>query len=370
VAHNGNLVNASNLKNALEEEGSIFHSSSDSEVMIHLIARSKVESMTGRVLEMLGKIKGAYSCLFLSEKELIGIRDPNGFRPLVLGALGESYVLASETCALDLIGADFVREIEPGEMIQITKAGINSFRPFVSVTNSQCIFEYIYFARPDSLIFGRQVYEVRKELGRQLAREQPVRDADMIIPVPDSGVGAAIGYAYELGIPFDMGMIRNHYVGRTFIEPEQRIRHFGVKLKLNIAPSTIEGKKVVIIDDSIVRGTTSRKIIEMVRSRGAKEVHLRISSPPTRFPCYYGIDTPDREELIASQNSVDEIKKFITSDSIGYLSVQGMHNVVNSIKGERGFCDACFTGNYPVIVENRPFSKNQMHLFENGFQCQ
>jgi amidophosphoribosyltransferase len=290
------------------------------------------------------------------------VRDPNGFRPLILGKLDGAYIVASETCALDLIEAEFIREIEPGEMVLIDKNGLKSFHPFGKVQPSPCIFEFIYFARPDSTIFGRQVYGVRKEFGRQLAREHGV-DADVVIPIPDSGVPAAIGYAEESGIPFQLGLIRNHYVGRTFIEPQQSIRHFGVKIKLNPVREVIEGKRVVVIDDSIVRGTTARKIIKMIRNAGAREIHMRVSSPPTSFPCYYGIDTPTRKELISSSHSVEEINRYITSDTLGYLSQEGMMVAAGAAKETgRTFCDACFSGNYPVKFP-RLKSDSQMGLF-------
>lgn len=348
VAHNGNLVNAQELRNELEHKGSIFSTIADTEVIIHLIARAQSDSLVERLGEALHRIKGAYSLVFMTETRMVAVRDPNGFRPLVLGMLDGAYVVASETCALDLIEAQFIREIEPGEMVVVDKEGLKSFFPFKETKPSPCIFEFIYFARPDSTIFNRQVYEVRTEFGRQLAREHEV-EADLVIPIPDSGVPAAIGYAEQSGIPFQFGLIRNHYVGRTFIEPQQSIRHFGVKLKLNPVRDMIAGKRVVIVDDSIVRGTTARKIIKMVRNAGAKEVHVRISSPPTSFPCYYGINTPTRKELIASSHSVEEINRYITSDTLGYLSRDGLLAAASSQGEEYGkFCDACFSGEYPV----------------------
>jgi len=345
IAHNGNLVNASLLKDELEAYGSIFQSTMDSEVIVHLIAQSRMGTLNDRIVDALRHVQGAYSLLLITEKELIAVRDPHGFRPLALGKLGDATVLASETCALDLIEAAYVRDIEPGEMVVIDKDGIHSSFPFRHEEPSHCIFEFIYFARPDSMVFGQNVYAIRKAFGRQLARETGVA-ADVVIPVPDSGVPAALGYAEEAGIPFDTGLIRNHYVGRTFIEPRQSIRHFGVKIKLNAIRDIINGKRVVVIDDSIVRGTTSRKIVKMIRSAGAKEVHMRISSPPTVCPCYYGIDTPRREELIAAANSLDSINEFITSDTLGYLSVEGLYQAVT--EAGSSFCDACFTGKYPV----------------------
>jgi len=348
IAHNGNLVNAQEIRNDLEHRGSIFSTTADTEVIIHLLARAPSDSLPDRVTEALKTIKGAYSLVFLTETRMVAVRDPNGFRPLALGKLDGAYVVASETCAFDLIEAEFIREIEPGEMILIDKNGIKSFHPFGKATPSPCIFEYIYFARPDSTIYGREVYGVRKEFGRQLAREHAV-EADVVIPIPDSGVPSAVGYAEESGIPFQLGLIRNHYVGRTFIEPQQSIRHFGVKLKLNPVREEIEGKRVVVIDDSIVRGTTARKIIKMIRNAGAREIHVRISSPPTSFPCYYGIDTPTRKELISSSHTIEEINRYITSDSLGYLSREGMLSAAGVAEGNaRHFCDACFSGYYPV----------------------
>ncbi|PLX98318.1 MAG: amidophosphoribosyltransferase [Desulfuromonas sp.] len=362
IAHNGNLVNARECRNELEQAGSIFSTVADTECIIHLLARSQADSLPDRVVEALKQVKGAYSLVFLTETRLVAARDPNGFRPLCLGKIDGAYVIASETCAFDLIEAEFIREIEPGELVVIDKHGLKSFRPFDQVEPSPCIFEYIYFARPDSTIFGEQVYRVRKEFGRQLAREHAV-EADVVMAVPDSGVPAAIGYAEESGIPFQLGMIRNHYVGRTFIEPAQSIRHFGVKIKLNPVRDVIEGKRVIVVDDSIVRGTTSRKIVKMVRNAGAKEVHVRISSPPTSYPCFYGIDTPTRKELIASSHNVDEIARYITADSLGYLAPEGMHAAAGLHRKEScSFCDACFTGDYPVRFP-RLKSDSQLGLF-------
>jgi amidophosphoribosyltransferase len=364
VAHNGNLVNAQELRNELEHLGSIFSTVADTEVIIHLLARAQSDSLVDRVIDALKRVRGAYSLVFLTETRMVAVRDPNGFRPLVLGKLDGSYVVASETCALDLIEAEFIRELEPGEMIVVDKDGLHSFHPFDPVQASPCIFEYIYFARPDSTIFGREVYGVRKEFGRQLAREYPV-EADVVVAIPDSGVPAAIGYAEQSGIPFELGLIRNHYVGRTFIEPQQSIRHFGVKIKLNPVREVIEGKRVVVVDDSIVRGTTARKIIKMIRNAGAKEVHLRISSPPVSFPCYYGIDTPTRTELIASSHTVDEINRYVTSDSLGYLSEAGLHQATGDCNGGNcsgTFCTACFSGKYPVKFPRLKADK-QLGLF-------
>jgi amidophosphoribosyltransferase len=347
IAHNGNLVNAPQVRTDLEKSGSIFQTTSDTEVILHLIARSHRESLEEAIVDSLQRVEGAFSLVFLFPGKLIAVRDPRGFRPLSVGRLGSATLVTSESCALDLIDGEFVRDLQPGEMLVVTEEGIASYHPFPAARPAPCIFEYVYFARPDSVLFGRSVNVVRKRLGRELAREHPTR-ADLVVPVPDSGVSAALGYSQESGIPFEFGLVRNHYVGRTFIEPRQSIRHFGVKLKLNPVRNIIDGKKVVLVDDSIVRGTTSRKIVSMVRAAGAREVHLRISSPPTTGPCHYGIDTPRRRELIASSHSVDEICKFIQADSLGYLSREGMYRAVGDPEAQ--LCDACFTGNYPVSI--------------------
>lgn len=360
IAHNGNIVNAHLLREELESSGSIFQSSMDTEVIVHLMAVSRAATLLERVVAALQRVRGAYSLLFLTENSLIAVRDPYGFRPLVMGTLRGSHVFASETCALDLIEARYDREVEPGEIVVVADGKLSSVRPFKEERPSHCIFEYIYFARPDSVVYGRNVNEVRKHLGRILAREQPA-EADIVIPVPDSGVPAAIGYAAESGLPFEMGLIRNHYVGRTFIEPEEGIRHFGVKLKLNASMETLKGKRVVVIDDSIVRGTTSKKIVKMIRDARATEVHMRISSPPTTHSCFYGIDTPTREELIASSHSVEEIRRFIGADSLGYLSITGLLSVVGEAAPH--FCTACFTGHYPVEIPIELRSP-QMSLFD------
>lgn len=365
VSHNGNLVNAGVLREGLEASGSIFQSTSDTEVIIHLIATSRETSLMGRIVEALSRVRGAYSLLFLTLDRMIAARDPMGFRPLVLGKLKRGrerggYVVASESCALDLIEAEYVREVEPGEILSFSPKGMESLKPFPPVPHAKCIFEYIYFSRPDSNLYGRNVYQVRKELGRQLARESAV-EADLVTPVPDSGVPAAIGYAQQSGLPLEFGLIRNHYVGRTFIEPQQSIRHFGVKIKLNAQREVLNGKRVVVVDDSIIRGTTSRKIIRMLRDAGAQKVHMRISSPPTSGPCYYGIDTPTRSELIASSSSVEEIRKFIEADSLAYLSREGMYVFLDG--KTQGFCDACFSGNYPVHFDDEGHT-HQLHLFD------
>ncbi len=345
IAHNGNLTNAFLIRSELEAEGSIFQSNMDTEVIVHLIARSREKTFTERTIEALRKVEGAYSLLFLTEKEMVAARDPYGFRPLVFGKLKDSPVVASETCAFDLIGAEFIREIEPGEILLVNGDGVRSLKPFAPALPHQCIFEFIYFARPDSFIFHRNVYEVRKSLGVQLAKESPAA-VDMVVPIPDSGIPATIGYAQESQIPLELGMIRNHYIGRTFIEPEERIRHFGVKIKLNPVKGLMVGKRIASVDDSIVRATTSRKINRMFRNAGAKEIHVRISSPPITHPCYFGIDTPRKSELIASSHDVKEIRKFINATSLNYLSLAGLRKCV---KGEEeNFCYACFTGNYPV----------------------
>jgi amidophosphoribosyltransferase len=362
VAHNGNLVNAIELREQLEGRGSIFQSSVDTEVIVHLIAGATGETLADRIVAALSAVRGAYSLLFLSQNELIAVRDPNGFRPLVMGRIADkdATVFASETCALDLLGAEYVREVQPGEVVVVSAAGIRTLFPFPAAHRTRCVFEYVYFARPDSTVFGRNVYQVRKALGRQLAREAPA-EADIVVPVPDSGVPAALGFAEESGLPFDFGLIRNHYVGRTFIEPQDAIRHFGVKVKLNAQRGVLDGKRVVVVDDSIVRGTTSRKIVTMLRAAGAREVHMRISSPPTIGPCYYGVDTPTRSELIATGHSVDAIRNFITADSLGFLSEAGLYAFTEG--SNNGFCDACFTGRYPMPVADDAKAR-QLVLFE------
>ncbi len=344
VAHNGNFTNADASRRQLEEDGAIFQSDADTENVVHYIARSKAPTLEARIVEALKKIDGAFSMLFLSANKLVAVRDAIGFRPLVLGRLKNAYVIASETTALELIEAEYLREIEPGEMVVVDGEGLKSSFPFEKRPPGRCIFELVYFARPDSRLFGRSVFETRKEMGRQLAREQPAQ-ADVVIAVPDSGVAAAIGYAEKSGLPYDVGLIRSHYVGRTFIEPQQSIRHFGVKLKLAPVRATLQGKRVVVVDDSIVRGTTSRKIVKLLKAAGAKEVHLRISSPPNTWPCFYGIATPTRQELIAASHSVEEIAAYITADSLGYLSLDGLHGAAGDTGGKT-YCSACFSGRY------------------------
>jgi amidophosphoribosyltransferase len=345
LGHNGNLTNAVEWRRKLEHRGSIFQTNSDTEVIVHLLARSQARNLSGALGDALNQVEGAYSLLVLTTDELYAVRDPRGFRPLVLGKLGDTWLVASETCAFDLLNAQYIREIEPGEMVRISRSGIESIHFAPEKPHQQCIFEHVYFSRPDSIIFGRSVNESRETLGRLLAKEHPV-NADIVVPVPDSGVPAAVGYALESRIPFRMGLIRNHYIGRTFIEPSQAIRNFGVKLKLNPVRGLMEGRRVVLVDDSIVRGTTSRKIVRMVREAGAKEVHVRISCPPTISPCYYGVDTPTREELIASSNTPQEICKFLGADSLGYLSLAGLKQAVNDTKGH--YCTSCYTGVYPT----------------------
>jgi amidophosphoribosyltransferase len=359
LCHNGNLVNARELRDDLVRQGSIFQSSSDTEVILHLYARSKASTVEDAIVESVKQVQGAFSLALLTRDRLVAVRDPHGFRPLALGRLGDAVVVASETCAMDLIGATYVRDVEPGEVLVVSAEGMRSIRPFPPAPLAHCIFEHVYFARPDSYVFGKSVNEVRTELGRNLAREQPV-DADVIVPVPDSGVCAAVGYADESGVPLRMGLIRNHYVGRTFIQPQQSIRHFGVKVKLNPVRSILEGKRVVLVDDSIVRGTTSRKIVKMVRAAGAKEVHVRISCPPTISPCFYGVDTPSKSELIAATHTLDEITKFLDADSVGYLSMEGLLSTVGSIRGS--YCSSCYTGVYPVEFPRDEASYLQLAL--------
>jgi amidophosphoribosyltransferase len=345
LAHNGNLTNAMEVRRRLEHRGSIFQTTSDTEVIVHLIARSSARNLSGAIADALNQVEGAYSLVLLTRDEIYAIRDPRGFRPLNLGRVDGAWVVGSETCAFDLIDAEYVREVEPGEMVRVSRSGIESIRFAPEKPHQYCIFEHVYFSRPDSLVFCRPVNQSRERLGRLLAREHPVA-ADIVAPVPDSGVPAAIGYAVESGIPFRMALIRNHYIGRTFIEPSQAIRDFGVKLKLNPVRRMLEGQRVVLVDDSIVRGTTSRKIVRLVREAGATEVHVRISCPPTISPCYYGVDTPRREELIAANQSTEEIRKFLGADSLGYVSLESLRAAVEDTEGK--FCTSCYTGSYPT----------------------
>ena len=345
VGHNGNIVNAQELRDRLVIDGSIFQTTSDTEVLLHLFARSKASTVEQALIESVTQAQGAFSLVFLTKDKLIAIRDPHGFRPLTLGRLGDAYIVCSETCALDLIDATWVRDVEPGEMLVVGQDGVQSFHPFHPAPSAHCIFEHVYFARPDSYVFGQSVNEVRTELGRKLARESSV-PADVIVPIPDSGVCAATGFAEDSVTPLRVGLIRNHYVGRTFIEPHQSIRHFGVRVKLNPVRSILQGRRVVLVDDSIVRGTTSRKIVKMVRAAGATEVHMRISCPPTISPCFYGVDTPRRLELIAATHSVEEIRRYIGADSLAYLSLDGLLSSVGTKRS--AYCTSCYTGQYPV----------------------
>jgi amidophosphoribosyltransferase len=350
ICHNGNLTNSYQLRKQLVRRGSLFQSTSDTEVIVHLIATSRKETMVDRLVDALRQVEGAYSLVGLSQDSLIGLRDPLGVRPLVIGKLQDAWILSSETCALDIIGAEFVRDVEPGEIVIINAGGVQSLKPFDQVPRRFCVFEYIYFARPDSVMEGRSVYEARKRIGRELARENPV-PADVVVPVPDSGVPAALGYAAESGIPFELGIIRNHYVGRTFIEPTDQIRHLGVRLKHNANRADLEGKRVILVDDSIVRGTTSTKIVEMVRNAGAREVHMRISSPPTSHSCFYGIATPERDQLLAARFDIPGMARLIGVDTLAFISIEGLYRAMDE-EGrdpiEPGFCDACFTGEYPI----------------------
>ena len=364
VAHNGNLVDAAEVRARLEGQGSIFQSTNDSEIILHLLALSREGDLPSRIADALRSVHGAYSLAFLSESSMIAVRDPLGIRPLSLGRHKKNgWVVASETCAFELIEAEYIRDIEPGEMLVVDREGARSFHPFKPEEPRRCVFEWIYFARPDSTIAGQSVYSARENMGRRLAVEHPVA-ADIVIPVPDSGTAAAIGYARESGIPFGQGLMRSHYVGRTFIEPSESIRHFGVKLKLSPVRDVLAGKRVVVVDDSIVRGTTSGKIIGMIRSAGAREIHLRISSPPTIGPCHYGIDTPDRDKLIASSHTVDEVRRFVGADTLGYLSLEGLHQSVAKVltkQEHRGLCDGCFSNKYPIPLP-APARTRQLRL--------
>jgi len=364
IAHNGNITNAEALRRELIERGSIFQSSSDSECIIHLMARSLQRNIPERMKDALRRVEGAFSIVAMTRTKLIGVRDPLGVRPLVLGKIGDGWALSSETCGLDIIGAEFVREIEPGEMVYISDKGVESHHPFETRPPKFCIFEHVYFSRPDSIIGGRSVYETRRQIGVELARETPV-DADLVCPVPDSGTPAAIGFSQESGIPYAMGIIRNQYMGRTFIEPTEQIRNMGVRLKLNVNRALIKGKRVILVDDSVVRGTTSRKIKDMILDAGAAEVHFRIASPPTAWPCFYGVDTPQREKLLAANMSEEEMCAYLGVDSLRFISLDGLYRAVGEAKGRAPncpqYCDACFSGEYPVAPSD---------MIEKGFSVQ
>ncbi len=364
ICHNGNLTNSYQLRRQLVRRGSLFQSTSDTEVIIHLIATSLKETVVDRLTDALRQVEGAYSLVGLSQDALIGLRDPLGVRPLVIGKLADAWILSSESCALDIIGANFVRDVEAGEIVMIGPGGVKSLKPFDPAAKRFCVFEYIYFARPDSVMEGHSVYEARKRIGQELAREAPV-DADVVVPVPDSGVPAALGYAAESGIPFELGIIRNHYVGRTFIEPTDQIRHLGVRLKHNANRADLEGKRVILVDDSIVRGTTSTKIVDMVRRAGAREVHMRISSPPTSHPCFYGIATPRRDQLLASRFDTAAMAEFIGADSLAFVSIEGLYRAMGEPRRQPGaprYCDACFTGDYPIPLIDAENGKVSVQL--------
>ncbi|WP_173931285.1 amidophosphoribosyltransferase [Chelativorans sp. Marseille-P2723] len=364
VAHNGNITNAMTIQRRLQKEGAIFSSTSDTETILHLVATSRERDLNSRFIDAVRQLEGAFSVVALTSKKMIGCRDPLGIRPLVLGDLDGAYIFASETCALDIIGARFVRDVKPGEMVIVTEQSIESLFPFENASQRFCIFEFIYFARPDSILEGRNVYDVRKRIGAELARENPV-DADIVVPVPDSGTPAAIGFAQAADLPFELGIIRNHYVGRTFIQPTDSIRHMGVRLKHNANRKSLEGKRVVLVDDSIVRGTTSQKIVQMVREAGAAEVHMRIASPPTRASCFYGVDTPQKAKLLASRMTVEEMAEFIRVDSLGFLSIDGLYRAVGEAARNNElpqFCDACFTGEYPTELTDHNGTDNVRQL--------
>ncbi|MEQ9640506.1 MAG: amidophosphoribosyltransferase [Alphaproteobacteria bacterium] len=361
ICHNGNLTNAKILRRDLVRRGSIFHSTMDTEILIHLIATSLQDRLIDRIVDAMGRVEGAYSLVAMSKEGIVGVRDPVGVRPLVLGELDGANIIASETCALDIIGARFVRDVEPGEVVICNDAGVHSFFPFATERKRFCIFEYVYFARPDSVVDGTNVYAVRKRIGAELARETGI-EADLVVPVPDSGTPAAIGFANEAGIPFELGIIRNHYVGRTFIEPTQQIRNFGVKLKHNANRAELAGKRVVLVDDSIVRGTTSQKIVQMVREAGATAVHMRIASPPTAHSCFYGIDTPSRDELLASKLDIEGMRRYIGADTLAYLSLDGLYRAVGGQGRDPAspqYCDACFSGEYPIAVADQGLGQDR-----------
>ncbi len=370
VAHNGNLTNAMTLRKQLIDIGCLFQSTSDTEVIVHLIALSKQSSVEDRLFDALSRVEGAYSLVVMTADQLIGVRDPLGVRPLVIGRLGDAIIFASETCALDIVGAEYVRDVEPGEIVIVSASGMRSIHPFTKVPKRFCIFEYVYFSRPDSVSEGMNVYETRKRIGAELAREAAIA-ADVVVPVPDSGIPSALGYATASGIPFELGIIRNHYIGRTFIEPSDHVRHLGVKLKHNGNRAMLAGKRVILVDDSIVRGTTSKKIVNMVREGGAKEVHMRIASPPTTHSCFYGVDTPTRDQLLAAKHTVAEMAKLINVDSLAFVSIEGLYRAVSGITRSASapqYCDACFSGNYPIALTDFENSKNhsQKDLFPDA----
>ena len=359
VAHNGNISNALRLRRELNRRGSIFQSTSDTEVIIHLVATSSYRTLIDRFIDALKQVEGAYSLVCLTAEGMLACRDPLGIRPLVMGRLGDAYIFASETVALDVVGATYIRSVEPGELIIVSAQGVRSHRPFQDVRPRPCIFEHIYFSRPDSILDGASVYSVRKAIGAELARENPV-EADYVVPVPDSGVPAAIGYAQESGIPFELGIIRSHYVGRTFIQPSDSVRHLGVKLKHNANSALIQGKRIILVDDSIVRGTTSLKIVQMMRDAGAREVHMRIASPPTRHSCFYGVDTPERAKLLAAQMNVAQMNEYIRADSLAFISIDGLYRAVGEDvrdEAQPQYCDACFTGDYPTRLTDHEDSE-------------
>ncbi|MBN1533884.1 MAG: amidophosphoribosyltransferase [Spirochaetes bacterium] len=362
LSHNGNLTNAGSLRFDLERRGQIFQTSIDTEVIVHLMAKSGEASFLDALIVALRQVRGAYSLLIMNRDTIYAVRDPYGFRPLVLGKLGNAWTVASETCAFDIIDAQYLREVEPGEIVEISAQGLKSYSPFEKREHSLCIFEYIYFSRPDSIIYNESVYDMRIAMGRMLAHEAPV-EADIVVPIPDSSVCAAIGYSRESGIPYETGMIRSHYIGRTFIEPSQKIRDFGAKIKFNVVRAAIQGKRIIVVDDSIMRGTTMRKIIKMFRKGGAAEIHVRIAAPPTRFPCFYGIDIPTHKELIASTHSIEEIRKYLRVDSIQYMTVESITRSLQ--RPEKRFCTACFDGNYPCELEETT-EDNQKYLFEDA----
>jgi amidophosphoribosyltransferase len=359
IAHNGNISNALKMRRELNRRGSIFQSTSDTEVIIHLVATSTYRTLLDRFIDALKQVEGAYSLICLTAEGILACRDPLGIRPLVMGRLGDAYIFASETVALDVVGATYIRSVEPGELIVVSEKGVRSHRPFTDVRPRSCIFEHVYFARPDSIVDGSSVYTVRKQIGAELARENPV-DADFVVPVPDSGVPAAIGYAQQSGIPFELGIIRSHYVGRTFIQPSDAVRHLGVKLKHNANSALIQGKRIVLVDDSIVRGTTSLKIVQMLREAGAREIHMRIASPPTRHSCFYGVDTPERAKLLAAQMDVPAMSSYINADSLAFLSIDGLYRALGEDVREENqpqYCDACFTGDYPTRLTDHEASE-------------